>query len=283
MRKSLHWIGLVQALVLAPAIALSASKAGAGADFQPIALECKPQYSTAPDIRDPIIAIELTPIDRTPEIVHVSRSGRRFSRADQYSFTEALWAGGQFTWRGKRKKSPNLTMVGQVKRMTDDDRWFSYIESLFDEDSGLKTHEMFSVCSASTTTAGAVQQPETPNTQQRTSQQAGVISTIEAQADAHHGFEFRRLIIDRTEHDPEACFRFSRPLDGRAEAHYGDYVKTEPAAPLAVRAVNTDLCVARLAQGTSYKVTLAAGLSSGAGERTSRAATVDVSFGDKPA
>src|SRR5262245_38238079 len=225
MRKSLHWIGLVQALVLAPAIALSASKAGAGADFQPIALECKPQYSTAPDIRDPIIAIELTPIDRTPEIVHVSRSGRRFSRADQYSFTEASWAGGQFTWTGKRKKSPNLTMVGQVKRMTDDGRWFSYVESLFNETSGLKTHEMFSVCSSSTKSAATAQQPETLSTRQRTPQRAGVISALETQADALRGFEFRRLIIDRTETTPEACFRFSRMLDGKAEAHYSDYLK----------------------------------------------------------
>ena len=40
-------------------------------------------------------------------------------------------------------------MVGQVKRMTDDNRWFSYVESLFNENSGLKTHEMFSVCTPS--------------------------------------------------------------------------------------------------------------------------------------
>ena len=98
-----------------------------------------------------------------------------------------------------------------------------------------------------------------------------MVSAIEAQADARHGFEFRRLIIDRTGIHPEACFRFSRVLDDRAEVHYGDYFKTEPAASLAVRAVNTDLCVAGLAEGTSYKMTLAAGVPLGGWRAHSKA------------
>jgi uncharacterized protein YfaS (alpha-2-macroglobulin family) len=268
-------------LVLASIVALSPSEAGSGAGSSSLVLECKPQYSTAPDIADPITIIRLSLTDGAPQIIHVARSGRTFSRADQYSFAEASWAGGQFTWTGKRKKSPNLTMVGQVKRMTDDDRWFSYVETLFNENSGLK-HEMFSVCSPSTKTAKAAMQPATSGTQQHPPEKAGVVSHLEAQSDAQHGFEFRRLIIDRTRSTPEACFRFSRILDGGADAHYGDYIRTEPVASLAVRTVNTDLCVAGLDQGTSYKVTLAAGLPSGAGERTPQAATVDVSLGDKP-
>src|SRR5262245_24517011 len=119
MWKSLLWVGLVPSLLLASAVALPPPKAEPASNSKNLALECKPQYSTVPDIRDPITAIKLSLTERTPQILHVTQSGRTFNRADQYSFTEASWTGGQFTWRGKRKKSPNLTMVGQVKRMTD--------------------------------------------------------------------------------------------------------------------------------------------------------------------
>ena len=47
----------------------------------------------------------------------------------------------------------------------------------------------------------------------------GQVSPAEADADAEHPFGFRRLIIDTTGEAPEACFRFSSPLDPRAEAH----------------------------------------------------------------
>jgi len=111
---------------------------------------------------------------------------------------------------------------------------------------------------------------------------AGQVSPAEADADAKHPFGFRRLIIDTTGEAPEACFRFSRPLDPRAEARYGDYVKVEPEVSTALRIANTDLCVNGLAYGTDYKVTLENGLRSKSGDRTKNAETVDVNLGDRP-
>ena len=90
------------------------------------------------------------------------------------------------------------------------------------------------------------------------------------------------MIIDTNGETPEACFRFSRPLDPRAEARYGDYVKVKPEASTALRIANTDLCVNGLAYGTDYKVTLANGLRSKSGDRTQNAEIVDVNLGDKP-
>jgi hypothetical protein len=81
---------------------------------------------------------------------------------------------------------------------------------------------------------------------------------------------------------PPPCFRFSRPLDRRAEARYGDYVKVEPEASTALRIANTDLYVNGLAYGTDYNVTLANGVRSKSGDRTKNAGTVDVNLGDKP-
>jgi hypothetical protein len=56
-------------------------------------------------------------------------------------------------------KSPNLTMIGQLKPMTDDNKWFSYTESLFDNKSGNKTYEMFSVCSITPDSAAGARLP----------------------------------------------------------------------------------------------------------------------------
>ena len=64
----------------------------------------------------------------------------------------------------------------------------------------------------------------------------------ELAADGSHPFEFRRLIVDSAGELPEACFRFTRPLDPRAEARYDDYVKIEPAVTVAWHAENADLC-----------------------------------------
>ena len=213
--------------------------------------------------------------DGNAQVVHIAQSGQTFNRADQYSLNSAVWSSNQFTWNGRNNKKSTVTMLGTAKPMTDDDKWFSYTESVFEGGTASKTYEMFSVCTITSQSpkkeAGLVVIPK-----------AGQVSPAEADADARHPFRFRRLIIDTTGEAPEACFRFSRPLDPRAEARYGDYVKVKPEASTALRIANTDLCVNGLAAGTDYKVTLANGLRSKSGDRTENAETVDVNLGDKP-
>jgi len=186
--------------------------------------ECKPQYTTSPDSNDPVVSVKLTLRDGNAHVVHIARSGQTFNRGDQYSLSSALWSNNQFTWKGRNNKKQTVTMVGTAKPMTEDDKWFSYTESVFEGGSANKTYEMFSVCTI---------------TSQPTNKEAGLVvaapkagqvSRAEADADARHPFGFRRLIIDTTSEAPEACFRFSRPLDPGAEARYGDYVGVEPKA-----------------------------------------------------
>ena len=261
-------------LALACGVALGQSTAKV--DRNGTQLECKPQYATSADSHDPIVSIRLTLSDGNAQVVHIAQSGQTFNRADQYSLNSAVWSNNQFTWNGRNNKKSTVTMVGTAKPMTDDDKWFSYTESVFEGGSVNKTYEMFSVCTITS------QPPKKEAGLVVVVPKAGQVSSAEADADAKHPFGFRRLIIDTTGEAPEACFRFSRPLDPRAEARYGDYVKIKPEASTALRIANTDLCVNGLASGTDYKVTLANGLRSKSGDRTENAETVDVNLGDKP-
>jgi hypothetical protein len=239
-------------------------------------LECKPQYVTSADGHDPIVSIRLTLSDGNAQVIHIAQSGQTFNRADQYSVNSAVWSNNQFTWSGRNNKKSTVTMVGKAKPMTDDDKWFSYTESVFEGGSVNKTYEMFSVCAITS------QPPKKQAGLVVVVPKAGQVSPAEADADARHPFGFRRLIIETTGEAPEACFRFSRALDPLGEARYGDYVRIQPEASIALRIANTDLCVNGLASGTDYKVTLAKGLLSKSGDRTENAETVDVNLGDKP-
>src|SRR5262245_23884669 len=261
-------------LALACGVALGQSTAKV--DRNGTQLECKPQYATSAPSRDPIVSIRLTLSDTNAQVVHIAQSGQTFNRADQYNLNSAVWSNNQFSWNGRNKKKSTVTMVGTAKPMTDDDKWFSYTESVFEGGSVNKAYEMFSVCTITS------QPPKKEAGLVVVVPKAGQVSRAEADADAKHPFGFRRLIIATTGDAPEACFRFSRPLDPRAEARYGDYVKVEPEASTALRIANTDLCVNGLAYGTDYKVTLANGLRSKSGDRTENAETVDVNLGDRP-
>jgi uncharacterized protein YfaS (alpha-2-macroglobulin family) len=272
MFKHLTSTGIILTLACGVALGQPTTKV----DRNGTQLECKPQYATSEDTSDPIVSIKLTLSDGNAQVVHIARSGQTFNRADQYSLNSAVWSNDQFTWNGRNNKKSAVTMIGTAKPMTDDDKWFSYTESVFEGGSVKKTFEMFSVCTITSQPrkkeAGLVVAVPKP----------GQVSSAEADADAKHPFEFRRLIIDTTGEAPEACFRFSRPLDPRAEARYGDYVNIKPEASTALRIANADLCVNGLAYGTDYKVTLANGLRSKSGDRTEKAETVDVNLGDKP-
>jgi len=250
-------------LALACGVALGQSTAKV--DRNGTQLECKPQYATSADTSDPTVSIRLTLSDGNAQVVHIAQSGQTFNRADQYSLNSAVWSNNQFTWNGRNHKKSTVTMVGTAKPMTDDDKWFSYTESVFEGGSVNKTYEMFSVCAITS------QPPNKKAGLVVRVPKAGQVSSAEADADAKHPFGFRRLIIDTTGEAPEACFRFSRPLDPRAEARYGDYVKIKPEASTALRIANTDLCVNGLASGTDYKITLANGLRSKSGDRTENA------------
>jgi uncharacterized protein YfaS (alpha-2-macroglobulin family) len=95
-------------------------------------------------------------------------------------------------------------------------------------------------------------------------------------------FEFRHVVLKDAGDAPELCLSFSGKLDGRAEAHYADYLSLAPATKAAIRATGSMLCIGGLAYGTDYTVTLKSGLPSAAGARLAADTKVPLSLGDQP-
>ncbi len=95
-------------------------------------------------------------------------------------------------------------------------------------------------------------------------------------------FAFRRLEIDTSKPQAEACLVFTRTLDETGKTHYGDYLKFDPQAQTSVR-VNADrLCIAGLGFNQTYTVTLKSGLPSARGEKLAADETVPVELRDRP-
>ena len=95
--------------------------------------------------------------------------------------------------------------------------------------------------------------------------------------------QFQHVTVNAKSDVTEACFHFSETLDPRAEAHYDDYVSIAPKLTPSIHASGADLCLAGLAYGTDYKVTLRKGLPGKSGARTVADETVPVSLGDRAA
>jgi len=104
---------------------------------------------------------------------------------------------------------------------------------------------------------------------------------------AADNFSFRRLEIDTSKPEAEACLVFTRVLDASGRTHYEDYLSVDPAAHLVARVVDNRLCLAGLAFDKTYNVTLKTGLPSApsnkqSAEKLDTDETVPVELRDKP-
>ncbi|MCF8532478.1 MAG: hypothetical protein K9G48_05715, partial [Reyranella sp.] len=95
-------------------------------------------------------------------------------------------------------------------------------------------------------------------------------------------FAYRRLGIDSSRPEGEACFAFNKPL-ATGDVKYGDYVRIEPEVKSALRVVDDRLCMGGLSYGQDYKVRLLAGLPSRDGAKLDEERSVDVALGARPA
>jgi uncharacterized protein YfaS (alpha-2-macroglobulin family) len=95
-------------------------------------------------------------------------------------------------------------------------------------------------------------------------------------------FAFRRLEIDTSKPQAEACLVFTHPLDGTGKTQYEDYVALDPATKVAARVVDTRLCLAGLAFDKTYNVTLKTGLPDANGVKLPNDETLPVELRDKP-
>ena len=96
-------------------------------------------------------------------------------------------------------------------------------------------------------------------------------------------FAFRRLEIDTSKDQPEACLVFTREMKTDGSVRYEDYLAFDPEAQIAVRATTDRLCVAGLSYAETYTLTLRAGLPSATGEKLAEDEQVRVELKDQPA
>jgi uncharacterized protein YfaS (alpha-2-macroglobulin family) len=95
-------------------------------------------------------------------------------------------------------------------------------------------------------------------------------------------FAYRRLAIDSSRADGEACLAFNKPL-ATGDVKYADYVRIEPEVKSALRVVDDRLCIGGLAYGQDYKVKLLAGFPGRDGAKLDAERAVDVALGARPA
>jgi uncharacterized protein YfaS (alpha-2-macroglobulin family) len=95
-------------------------------------------------------------------------------------------------------------------------------------------------------------------------------------------FVFRRLEIDTTKPQAEACLVFTRSLDASGRTHYEDYFSVVPDTRVAAHAVDDRLCLSGLDFNKTYSVTLKSGLPAATGEKLASEETVPVELRDKP-
>ncbi|HEV2563332.1 MAG TPA: alpha-2-macroglobulin [Rhizomicrobium sp.] len=96
-------------------------------------------------------------------------------------------------------------------------------------------------------------------------------------------FAFRRLEIDTTKPQAEACLVFTRDLDTSGKTHYEDYLSIDPDTRVVVHALDQRLCLAGFNFNSTYNVTLKTGLPAASGEKLAEEETVPVQLSDKPA
>ncbi|MES2471248.1 MAG: alpha-2-macroglobulin, partial [Pseudomonadota bacterium] len=112
---------------------------------------------------------------------------------------------------------------------------------------------------------------------------SNVTSTMtSAQPEAARDFAFRRLDIDVSKAQPEACLVFTRALDASGKTRYEDYLTLDPVVRIATRVVDTRLCLSGLAFDKTYNVTLKTGFPAASGEKLASEETVPVELRDKP-
>ncbi|HEY0302883.1 MAG TPA: MG2 domain-containing protein, partial [Rhizomicrobium sp.] len=109
----------------------------------------------------------------------------------------------------------------------------------------------------------------------------GTVSTPSQMAEAPY-FAFRRLEVDTSKPQAEACLVFTRSLDASGGTHYEDYYSIDPKTRVAAHVVDDRLCLSGLDFNSTYGVTLKAGLLAANGEKLAEDETVPVELRDKP-
>ena len=99
----------------------------------------------------------------------------------------------------------------------------------------------------------------------------------------NEAFAYRRIGVDSSKPEGEACLYFNKPLSTADSVKYADYVRISPDTKSALRVVDDHLCVAGLAYGQDYAVRLMPGFPSKDGSKLGEEQKIDVALGARPA
>ncbi|HET6161993.1 MAG TPA: alpha-2-macroglobulin [Dongiaceae bacterium] len=93
-------------------------------------------------------------------------------------------------------------------------------------------------------------------------------------------FHYETMEVSTDGDRPQVCLQFDRRIPGTRQLAYDDYVRIEPAAQVAYRAIDRKLCLDGLSYGNSYQVTLKSGLPGEIGT-LAKDEVVQVGIGDR--
>ena len=116
----------------------------------------------------------------------------------------------------------------------------------------------------------------------QTAQSAAPAPLAQPPASPSDPFSFRRVGVDSSRSEAEACLAFNKPL-ATGDVKYGDFIRIEPEAKTALRTVDDRLCIAGLTYGQDYTVKLLAGFPGRDGEKLRDEQSVSVALGARPA
>ena len=102
-------------------------------------------------------------------------------------------------------------------------------------------------------------------------------------AASNEPFAYRRLSIDGSKTEGEACLFFNKPLADGNSIKYDDYIRMTPEAKTALHVMDDKLCIGGLGYGRDYSMRLLPGLPSRDGGKLEAEQTVNVALGARPA
>lgn len=125
--------------------------------------------------------------------------------------------------------------------------------------------------------------PAKPATPTNAPQSTAPVPIAQPAAAPTEAFAYRRLSIDSSKADGEACLYFNKPVATDDAAKSADYVRITPEAKSSVRSIDDKLCLSGLAYGQDYAVRLLPGLLAKDGSKLTEEQKIDVALGARPA
>jgi alpha-2-macroglobulin len=124
--------------------------------------------------------------------------------------------------------------------------------------------------------------PQAPAAQRPAATPAALPAPTSAPTAPTEAFGYRRLSLDNSAAEADACLFFNKPLVAGDTVKYADYVSISPEVKSALRVVDDKLCIGGLTYGHDYSVTLLSGLPSADGSKLADERKVEVALGPRP-